>query len=74
MSLAFAEPVDAADFARLPGVGDVAARDGRIEFVVAGDLDPVIKAAARHSVRDIQVAHPTLEEVFLTYYSDGEGR
>ena len=74
VSLAFAEPVDAADFARLPGVGDVAARDGRIEFVVAGDLDPVIKAAARHSVRDIQVAHPTLEEVFLTYYSDGEGR
>ena len=74
VSLAFAEPVDAADFARQPGVGDVAARDGRIEFVVAGDLDPVIKAAARHSVRDIQVAHPTLEEVFLTYYSDGEGR
>ena len=25
-------------------------------------------------LRDIQVAHPTLEEVFLTYYSDGEGR
>ena len=34
----------------------------------------MIKAAAHHSVRDIQIAHPTLEEVFLTYYSDGEGR
>jgi ABC-2 type transport system ATP-binding protein len=72
VSLAFAEPVDAASFAQLPGVSDVSARDGTIEFTVAGELDPVIKAAAHHSVRDIQIAHPTLEEVFLTYYSDGD--
>jgi len=74
VSLAFAEPTDAAGFAALPGVSDVSSQDGRISFEVAGELDPVIKAAARHSVRDMQIAHPTLEEVFLTYYADGEER
>jgi hypothetical protein len=29
----------------------------------------VVKAAARHAVSDLQVTQPTLEEVFLTYYS-----
>jgi hypothetical protein len=33
----------------------------------------VIKAIARHAVADLEVAHPTLEEIFLTYYEDGTG-
>ena len=50
------------------------AEGNRISFKVEGDLDPVVKAAARHTVRDIEVAQPTLEEVFLTYYgADGSG-
>jgi ABC-2 type transport system ATP-binding protein len=28
----------------------------------------VIKAAARHTVTDMELVHPTLEEIFLTYY------
>ena len=28
----------------------------------------MIKAAARHTVTDIELSRPTLEEVFLTYY------
>jgi beta-exotoxin I transport system ATP-binding protein len=72
VSLTFAEPVDSAEFAALPGVSDVTARDGTIAFKASGDLDPVVKAAARHPVRDMQLAHPTLEEVFLTYYADSE--
>jgi ABC-2 type transport system ATP-binding protein len=71
VSLAFAAAVDPAEFAALPGVGEVSSEDGRISFKAAGDLDPVIKAAARHEVRDMQVAHPTLEEVFVTYYAEG---
>ena len=32
-----------------------------------------MKVAARHTVRDIEVTQPTLEEVFLTYYAaDGK--
>jgi ABC-2 type transport system ATP-binding protein len=72
VALAFDGPVDTAEFATLAGVSDVAAADGQITFKAAGDLDAVVKAAARHRVRDMQLTHPTLEEVFLTYYSDPE--
>jgi ABC-2 type transport system ATP-binding protein len=37
---------------------------------VSGDLDAVVKALARHPVKDLEIAHPTLEEVFLTYYQE----
>ena len=37
---------------------------------MTGDLDGVIKAIAAHHVTDIELAKPTLEEVFLTYYQD----
>jgi ABC-2 type transport system ATP-binding protein len=66
----FAGAVDPAEFAAIPGVGDLAA-DGRgLDFKASGNLDPVIKAAARHTVVDMELAHPTLEEVFITYYGD----
>ena len=40
----------------------------RLSFKVSGPLDPVIKAAARHTVRDMELTEPTLEEVCLTFY------
>ena len=52
-------------------MSDLEADGGRVTFKVAGDLDPVVKAIARHTVADLEIAHPTLEEVFLTYYEDG---
>jgi ABC-2 type transport system ATP-binding protein len=69
----FAEPVDEAELARVPGVVGVAAEDGRVRFQVAGEIDPVLKAIAAHRVLDLELAHPTLEEVFLAYYREGEG-
>jgi ABC-2 type transport system ATP-binding protein len=64
----FAERVDPAEFAALAAVGDVAG-DGRIlEFSVAGSLDPVVKLAAQHSVVDLEIGHPTLEEIFVELY------
>jgi ABC-2 type transport system ATP-binding protein len=72
VALAFSEPVDATEFAALPGVSDVASEDGQITFKATGDLDPIVKTAARHAVRDLQLTHPTLEEVFLTYYTEPE--
>ena len=69
VSLEFDTPVDPSEFGQLPGVSELVAAGNRISFKVEGDLDPVVKAAARHTVRDVEVAQPTLEEVFLTYYS-----
>jgi ABC-2 type transport system ATP-binding protein len=72
VTLEFAHPVDPDEFRRLPGVIDLEPGGRRVAFKATGDLDPVIKAAARHTLTDIELVRPTLEEVFLTYYgTDG---
>jgi ABC-2 type transport system ATP-binding protein len=68
VTLEFAERVDPDEFRRLPGVIDLEPDGHTIAFKATGDLDAVIKAAARHTVTDIELVRPTLEEVFLTYY------
>ena len=72
VAIEFAERVDSEEFRRIPGVSGLEATGKRISFRAAGDMDDIIKTAARHTVRDIELGHPSLEEVFLTYYSDGE--
>ena len=37
-------------------------------FKANGDIDPVIKTAALHTVIELELRRPTLEEIFLTYY------
>ena len=71
VTLEFAEPVDPSQFSRLPGVIDLVNDGRRITFKATGELDPIIKAAAAHTVTDIELSHPTLDEVFLTYYGGG---
>jgi ABC-2 type transport system ATP-binding protein len=68
VSVEFAEPPDLEWLGALAGVSALQAGDGHVRFKVAGDIDPVLKAIARHTVLDIEIARPTLEEVFLTYY------
>ena len=63
-----ADPVDPGEFEHLPGVSELAVSDNVVTFKADEDLDAVVKAAARHTVRDIEVAKPTLEEMFLAYY------
>ena len=74
VEIEFAAPVDAAEFRRLPGVSELVAQDNRVSFRIEGDVDPVVKAAARHSVRDLEVTRPSLEEVFLTFYGRDEAQ
>jgi len=73
VSVEFGEPADLERLRGLSGVSGLEAGDGRVSFKVAGDIDPVIKAIARHRVVDVEIARPTLEEVFLTYYRRGAG-
>jgi ABC-2 type transport system ATP-binding protein len=68
VTLEFADRVDPDEFGRLPGVIDLEPKGRRIAFKATGELDPIIKAAARHTLTDIELVRPTLEEVFLTYY------
>jgi ABC-2 type transport system ATP-binding protein len=68
VAIEFAAPVDPAEFARIPGVVELEVDDRRIAFKAVGGLDAVVKAAARHTVVDMELTEPTLEEIFLTFY------
>jgi ABC-2 type transport system ATP-binding protein len=73
VSVEFAQAGDLEWLRGLAGVSDLVVGDGRVRFKIAGDVDAVLKAIARHTVIDLEIARPTLEEVFLTYYRDGVG-
>ncbi len=54
----------------LPGVRELR-RDGNMVHLQARDgIDAVIKAIARYPVVDLRTEQPSLEDVFLAYYSD----
>jgi len=69
ISVETAHPVTGLD--GLPGVHDVAARDGRLRFDVDSDrLDDVLRHLTGFGVRSLRSAPPTLEELFLRHYGD----
>ena len=68
----FADSVPEAGLRAIPTVQSVERqRDGSYHLKVAGSIDPVIKALARHTVRRLEVEEAPLEEVFLRFYTDG---
>ena len=69
----FAAPVPADEFARIPGVDELTVEGEVARFRVRSGLDAVVKAAARHEVVDMELTHPTLEEIFMTYYGPNGG-
>jgi ABC-2 type transport system ATP-binding protein len=70
VTVEFAEPVDLQELRNLPGVRELEADGRRVRFSVEPTaLDTVIKAVARHTIVDLELAHPSLEEIFLTYYT-----
>jgi ABC-2 type transport system ATP-binding protein len=70
LTLTFDAPVDATLFAALAGIDDVK-RDGptiRLTLSDGQQLDRVIKLAAAHTIVDLRLDHPSLEENFLSFY------
>ncbi|CAN5286935.1 hypothetical protein BH24ACT16_BH24ACT16_06910 [soil metagenome] len=69
--LDFAEALGVEDTRRFEGLEGVEKfqQDGsRLSFELHGNLDSVIKLAARHQVTDMIYERPSLEEIFLAYY------
>lgn len=67
----FAEPVPEGVFSNLPGVSDVTVEDSVLRCTVMGKPDALIKAVARFEVLKLVSHEPNLEEIFLSYYSEG---
>jgi ABC-2 type transport system ATP-binding protein len=59
-------------FEGVAGMVDLRIDDGVIHCTVKGSMDPVVKAIARYEVVNIISHEPSLEDVFLTYYGEGE--
>jgi ABC-2 type transport system ATP-binding protein len=66
----FKEPVNTIELGKLPGV-KVLSKTGEADLLlqVEGEMDAVIKALAAYPIKDIQTQMPSLEDIFLTYYS-----
>ena len=62
------------EFSNISGVSVAGGGDENcdIEFGVVGSIDPLIKALSHYSVESLETRRPGLEEVFLTYYGEGE--
>ena len=72
VEIRFASPVPPEAFAWLPGTREMQVVGALLRCSVSGSIDPLIKAAARFEVAEINSQEPSLEELFLTYYSATE--
>jgi ABC-2 type transport system ATP-binding protein len=71
MDISFGAPASPAWFAHLPSVVSATADQGAqsIHLVVQGELREVIQAAAAHEATNIATYEPSLEEIFLRFYT-----
>ncbi|WP_329091951.1 ABC transporter ATP-binding protein [Actinomadura citrea] len=67
--ITFAAPVQAEEFAGLPGVTQVATDGSTLSCRVDGSPDALVKAAARHTVTALRADTQDLEELFHAYYT-----
>ncbi len=67
----FEDPVAVEEFATLPGVSDVMVSGNVLRCRLDGRADPLVKAAAKHTVIGLISEEPDLEELFVTYYRGG---
>jgi beta-exotoxin I transport system ATP-binding protein len=66
------DPPTAAEFLALDGVRKAVVEGRRLVVAFQGPVDALIKAIAGHEVRSIRNHDDDLEEIFLSYYRDGE--
>ena len=72
LEIDFGGAVKAEEFSNLPGVRDLAVKDGTLRCTVMGSVDALIKTAARFEVHNIRSIETSLEEIFMAYYGSGE--
>src|SRR3990172_6900690 len=70
IEIRFAEPVPASAFADVAGLSDVRVHDSVVRCSVTGEMDALVKAAARFHVERLVAEEPRLEDIFLSYYGE----
>jgi ABC-2 type transport system ATP-binding protein len=70
----FADRVEKSSFGSLKNVKFLRVNDDRLSYTleVTGEMDALIKTLANFPVIDLEINHPSLEEIFLNYYKDDE--
>jgi ABC-2 type transport system ATP-binding protein len=69
----FKKKVDSAKLGKLPGVSVLTEANGlEVRLEVEGEMDDLVKALAKYPVSDFETERPSLEEIFLAYYEDGD--
>ena len=67
----FKQSIDLSELTRLPGVTLNDQSDGgSVLLDVAGDMDQLIKTLAAYPVIEMDTERPSLEEIFLAYYTE----
>lgn len=66
------DPIEHERWAALPGIRELSVQSGQVRMCVSGSFDPVVKLAAQHTVQDFIVEEPSLEELFLAFYSEAD--
>jgi len=70
----YTEPVDDQMLAALEGVSNVErVAEDTISATITGDIDATLRAMIARPIKDIEIEHATLEEIFLQYYGHIEG-
>jgi beta-exotoxin I transport system ATP-binding protein len=64
----------APDLSFLPGIEDLEVRGDRASGTLLGEVGPFVRAVASPSLEDLTIEPASLEEAFLEFYADGDGR
>jgi len=56
----------------IQGVSDVSAEGNSLHLKLFGDFDPLLRALTNTYVTDLHTEEPTLEDIFLAFYGNGE--
>ncbi len=66
----FADGATEAELRAIPGVQEVERQaNGAYHLKLAGSIDPMVKALARHTIQRLEIEEAPLEDVFLRFYT-----
>ena len=67
-------PELSAALSALSGLSDLKVEGQQAKFILRGDFDPLLRVLDGVYVEDLRLHEPTLEEIFLAFYGDEEGK